>query len=106
LNPADVPENDAEENNLAAEPQHFHQHPKDKIRFETHLTDERVAQHDGVNFEVTPHPFRCNTTLSVVSQLLASANVLWKEAARLCLLRQNFDAFDGNALCMHQRGMM
>jgi len=28
------------------EPKHLHQHPKQEVRFEAQLTDERVAQHD------------------------------------------------------------
>jgi hypothetical protein len=31
---------------LADEPQHFHEHPEEEVRFETHLADERVAKHD------------------------------------------------------------
>ena len=46
---------DAEEDDLAAEPKHLHQHPKDEIRLEAHLANERVAQHDGVDFEVAAH---------------------------------------------------
>src|SRR5206468_11941619 len=51
--PVDIAENDREKSDLPDEPQHFHQHPKQEIRFETQLADERVAQHDGVNLDVT-----------------------------------------------------
>ena len=53
--PVDLTENDAEENDLAAEPEHFHHHPEDEVRLETHLADERVAQHDGIDLDITPH---------------------------------------------------
>ena len=51
----DLPEDDAEENDLAAEPEHFHDHPKNEIGLEAQLADERVAQHDPPDFKVTPH---------------------------------------------------
>ena len=50
-------EDDAEKNDLPAEPQDFDDHPQEEIRLETHLANERVAQHDGVDFDVTPHCF-------------------------------------------------
>ena len=53
--PVDLPEDDAEEHDLAAEPEHLHHHPEEEIRLETQLADERVAQHDRVDFEVTAH---------------------------------------------------
>jgi hypothetical protein len=53
----DLPEDDTEEENLAAKPKHLHDHPEDEIGLETHLADERVAQHDRVNFEVASHSF-------------------------------------------------
>jgi hypothetical protein len=42
---------------LAEKPQYFHQHPKNEIGLETHLANERVAQHDAVNFDITPQAF-------------------------------------------------
>ncbi len=51
----DLPKNDAEKKNLAAKPQNLDDHPENKIRFETHLANERVAQHDRVNFEIAAH---------------------------------------------------
>jgi hypothetical protein len=39
----DIPEDDGEKNDLADEPKHFHQHPKQEVRFEAQLADERVA---------------------------------------------------------------
>ena len=53
--PVDLTEDDAEEKNLAAKPEHLHDHPENEIRLEAHLANERVAQHDRVNFEVTAH---------------------------------------------------
>src|SRR5437588_3975326 len=50
----DIAEDDGEKNDLADEPKHLYQHPKQEVRFETQLADERVAQHDGVNLDVTP----------------------------------------------------
>ena len=50
-----LPENDAEERDLAAEPKHFHDHPKDEVDLETQLADERVAQHDPPDFEIAAH---------------------------------------------------
>src|SRR3981081_2119962 len=55
----DVTEDDAEKNDLAAEPKHFHQHPKQEVRFKAHLADKRVAKHDGIDFDVTPHLVSC-----------------------------------------------
>src|SRR5262249_28062210 len=49
----DIAKDDGEKNNLADEPEHFHQHPEEKVRFETHLADERVAKHDGIDVDVT-----------------------------------------------------
>src|SRR5215467_4996610 len=42
----DIPKNDAEENNLPAEPKNLHYHPQQEIRLETHVPNERVAQDD------------------------------------------------------------
>ena len=42
----DAPENDAEENDLPAEPKNLDHHPQKKVRLEAHVPDERVAQHD------------------------------------------------------------
>ena len=55
--PVDLAEDDAEEKNLAAKPKHLDDHPEDEVRLETHLADERVAQHDRVDFDVTAHGF-------------------------------------------------
>src|ERR1051326_2378297 len=52
----DLSENDAEENDLAAEPEHFHDHPENEVGLETELANERVAQHDPPDLEITPHP--------------------------------------------------
>src|SRR5947209_11207515 len=49
----DVAENDGEENDLPDKPKDFHQHPKDEIRLETHLADQRVAKHYGIDLDVT-----------------------------------------------------
>src|SRR5438105_2104425 len=54
-NAIDLAKNDAEENDLPAEPEDFDDHPKEEVGFETHLADERIAQHDGVDVDVTPH---------------------------------------------------
>src|ERR1700730_10419459 len=51
----DLSENDAEENDLPDKPKHFHQHPENEIGLETQLANERVAQHDGVDVDVTAH---------------------------------------------------
>jgi len=53
----DWAEDDAEKHDLAEKPQHFHQHPKNEIGLETHLANERVAQHDAINFDITPQAF-------------------------------------------------
>jgi len=53
--PIDLPENDAEESDLAAEPKDFHDHPENKVRLETQLADERVAQHDSPDLEIATH---------------------------------------------------
>jgi hypothetical protein len=67
----DVAEDNAEEDDLAAEPEDFHQHPEEKICFEAHLADKRVAQHDGIDFDVTPHPVSLSFTY-MPSQLFVS----------------------------------
>src|SRR5205814_10668707 len=51
----DVPKDDAEKDDLAAEPKDLHNHPQEEIRLETHLANKRVAHHDGVDFDVAPH---------------------------------------------------
>src|SRR5438552_3986013 len=51
----DLPENDAKENNLSAEPKDLDDHPEQEVCLESHLANERVAQHDGVDFDVTAH---------------------------------------------------
>src|SRR5450755_531124 len=53
--PVHLAKNDAEEKNLSPKPQDFHDHPEQKVRFETHLANERVAQHDSVDFEIASH---------------------------------------------------
>jgi hypothetical protein len=54
-NVIDTPKNDAEKNDLAAEPQNLHHHPQQEVRLEAQIADERVAQHDGIDFDVTAH---------------------------------------------------
>src|SRR6266478_3100632 len=44
--PIHIAEDDAEKNNLSAEPKYFDDHPKEEVCLETQLTNERVAQHD------------------------------------------------------------
>ena len=51
----DLAKDDAEEQNLPAEPEHLHDHPENEVGLEAHLADERVAQHDRVDFEVAAH---------------------------------------------------
>ena len=53
----DIPKNDAEENDLPAEPKNLDHHPQQEVRLETQIPDERVAQHDGIDFDVTAHRF-------------------------------------------------
>jgi hypothetical protein len=53
----DIPKNDAEKNDLPAKPQNLHHHPQQEVRLETQIPDERVAQHDGIDFDVTAHWF-------------------------------------------------
>src|ERR1039457_2678543 len=53
--PVHLAKNDAEEKNLPPKPQDFHDHPEQKVRFETHLANERVAQHDSVDLEIASH---------------------------------------------------
>src|SRR5215204_5290724 len=48
-------EDDAEEEDLSAEPKNLHEHPKNEIGFEAHLANERIAQHDRVDFEIAAH---------------------------------------------------
>src|SRR4029077_21141225 len=50
-----IAEDDAKKNDLPAEPKNFDDHPQEEIRLETQLPDERVAQHDGVNFDIAAH---------------------------------------------------
>jgi len=42
-------------NDLAAEPKNLDHHPQQEVRLETQIPDERVAQHDGIDFDVTAH---------------------------------------------------
>src|SRR5215813_6062700 len=51
----DITKNDAEKDDLAAEPQNLDHHPQQEVRLEAHVPDERVAQHDGIDFDVTVH---------------------------------------------------
>src|SRR6266436_1226042 len=44
--PIHIAENDTEEHDLAAEPEHLDRHPQQKVRLETQLANERVTQHD------------------------------------------------------------
>src|SRR5438094_1648622 len=53
----DIPKNDAEKNDLPAEPKNLDHHPQQEVRLETQVADERVAQHDGIDFDVTAHRF-------------------------------------------------
>jgi hypothetical protein len=53
----DGAKNDTEKNDLTEEPKHFHYHPEKKVGLETHLANERVAQHNAVNFDITPQAF-------------------------------------------------
>ncbi len=63
----DLSENDAEENNLSAKPKDLDNHPEQEICLETHLANKRIAQHDGVDFDVTAHRGRdSSTNLSLV----------------------------------------
>jgi hypothetical protein len=57
-----LPKNNAEENDLAAKPEDLDNHPEEEIRLEAHLANKRVAQHDGVDFDVTAHPFFLSST--------------------------------------------
>jgi hypothetical protein len=61
----DIPKNDAEKNDLAAEPQNLDHHPQQEVRLKAQIPDERVAQHDGIDFDVTAHhlwlSFICRT---------------------------------------------
>jgi hypothetical protein len=58
----DGTKNDTEKNDLTEEPKHFHYHPEKKVGLETHLANERVAQHNTVNFDVTAHVFGLSLT--------------------------------------------
>src|ERR1051326_113367 len=49
----DIAEDDREENDLADEPEDFDQHPKEEIRLEAHLANERIAKHDRIDLDVT-----------------------------------------------------
>ena len=51
----DLSKNDAEENNLSAEPKNLDNHPQQEVCLETHLANKGVAQHDRVDFDVTAH---------------------------------------------------
>src|SRR5258707_10427612 len=58
----DISKNDAEKNDLPAEPKNLDDHPQQKVRLETQIPDERVAQHDGIDFDVTAHRFVLSLT--------------------------------------------
>jgi hypothetical protein len=51
----DIAKNDAEKNDLAAKPQNLHHHPQQEVSLKTQVSDERVAKHDGIDFDVTAH---------------------------------------------------
>src|SRR6266480_765290 len=50
-----LPENNAEENNLSAEPKDLDDHPQQEVCLEAHFPNEGVAEHDRVDFDVTAH---------------------------------------------------
>ena len=52
----DLAEDNAEEKNLAEKPKHLDDQPENEVCLEAHFANERVAQHDRVNFDVTAHP--------------------------------------------------
>jgi hypothetical protein len=54
-NVIDLSEDDAKENDLPAEPEDLHNHPEKEVCLKAHLANERVAQDDGVDFDVTAH---------------------------------------------------
>src|ERR1041384_6759287 len=62
----DIPKNDAEKNDLAAEPKNLYHHPQQEVRLEAHVPDERVAQHNGIDFDVTAHRLVLSLTCSRV----------------------------------------
>jgi hypothetical protein len=80
-----IPKNDAEKNDLAAEPQNFDHHPQQEVRLETQIPDERVAQHDGIDFDVAAHHLR----LSLICRTSSlDGLVMLSEAKHLdCFLR-------------------
>src|SRR6266568_7608743 len=63
----DIPKNDAEENDLPAEPKNLDHHPQQEVRLETQVADERVAQHDGIDFDVAAHRFVLSFTCKRVN---------------------------------------
>jgi hypothetical protein len=65
--PLDIPKNDTEKNDLATEPQNLDHHPQQEVRLEAQIPDERVAQHDGIDFDVTAHRFVLSFTCTRVS---------------------------------------
>ena len=46
-----VGEDHLDEDDLAQEPEHLHEHPEQKVEFETHLADERVPEHHPIDFQ-------------------------------------------------------
>jgi hypothetical protein len=58
----DIPKNDAEKNDLAAKPQNLHYHPQQEVRLKAHVPNERVAQQNGIDFDVTAHHFVLSLT--------------------------------------------
>jgi hypothetical protein len=94
----DVPKNDAEKNDLAAEPKNLDHHPQQEVRLETQIPDERVAQHDGIDFDVTAHHLWLSLICSTpsIDRLVMLSEALQRNAkhkARLsnisiCFLRQ------------------
>jgi hypothetical protein len=81
-NVIDIPKNDAEKNDLAAEPENFHRHPQQEVRFEAQIADKRIAQHDGINFDVTAH----HVWLSLICRTLSIEGlVMLSEAKHLGL---------------------
>src|SRR6476646_9377701 len=63
----DISKNDAEKNDLPAEPQNLDHHPQQEVRLKAQVADERVAQHDGIDFDVTAHRLVLSFTCSRVN---------------------------------------
>jgi hypothetical protein len=47
---------DAEENDLTVERRHFDGYLEEEVRLETCLSNQRIMERNGVDFDVTPHP--------------------------------------------------